>query len=152
REAARVERDRLADEPEDGVAAGGARRVVAENDQPRLVRAALGNRGEGTHAELVDLRGPQCREGQVLVLARQALRVLGEQNGRQFVRRRVGEVARAVRPLRDERRAVGRRAQRSEERRVGKERRSRWALSYYERQSKIVALTLTEKSLALADL
>jgi hypothetical protein len=54
RHAARVERDRLPDEPEDDVGCR-LRVLVAQDDEPRGIVAPLGDTGEGAHLELPDL-------------------------------------------------------------------------------------------------
>ena len=106
RDAAGVEGDRLADEAEHDVAAGGLRRVVAQHDQARGVVAALRDRGQGAHPELRDLVGVERLGADVLERRRDLLRALGEPLRRGLVRRAVDEVARAVRPLGDRRRAL----------------------------------------------
>ena len=105
RDAAGVERDRLADQPEHDVVAR-AGRVVAEDDQARLVAAAAADGGQRAHPELVELAGGENLAGQVLVLARELLRLLAQRVRRELVRRHVREVARAVRPLGDDRGAL----------------------------------------------
>jgi len=107
REAAGVERDRLADEPEHEVGARGGGRLVTEDDHAGLVAAAGTDRGERAHAELVDLGRAEDLSGQMLVLTGQLDGVLGEGRGIELVRRHVREVARAVRPLGDEQGPLG---------------------------------------------
>ena len=70
RDAARVERDRLADEAEHDVALRRGR-LVAQDDHARRVVAALGDAREGAHAELRELVGAERLGGQVLVLVRE---------------------------------------------------------------------------------
>ena len=105
RDAAGVERDRLADEAQHDVPAR-ARRVVAQDDQARLVAAAAADGRQRAHPELVELAGGENLARQVLVLARELLRLLAQRVGREFVRRHVREVARTVHPLGDDRRAL----------------------------------------------
>ena len=92
----------LPDQPEHDVVAR-AGRVVAQDDQARLVAAAAADRGQRTHAELVELAGAENLARQMLVLVRELLRLLAQRVGRELVRRHVREIARAVRPLGDDR-------------------------------------------------
>ena len=109
RDAARVERDRLADDAE-VTSACALRRVVAQHDQARLVRGCRGRPRRARPAELVELAlassvglhvssSPACSSAWSPSVCGSALR------------RRVREVARAVRALRDERGALGAGAQ-----------------------------------------
>ena len=102
REAARVEGDRLADEPEDDLAACRGRRLVGKRDQARGVLASLADRGERAHARLANLVGAEGGEAHVLEAARGLLGELGEGGRGADVRRRVDEVAAAVRPRGDD--------------------------------------------------
>ena len=102
-DAAGVEGDRLADEPERDVGARDLRRVVAQHDQARLVAAAASDGGERAHAELVHLARPEDLRFQVLMLAGKRLRVLGERMRVELVRRHVREVACAIRVLGEQR-------------------------------------------------
>src|SRR5207237_7141300 len=108
RETACVEGDRLADEAEDEVVARRLRRLVAEDDQPGLVAAAASDGRERAHLELVELAWTEGLGLQVLVLACELERVLGERVRVELVRRQVREVARAVRPLGQQSGALGR--------------------------------------------
>jgi hypothetical protein len=105
RDAAGVERDRLAHQPEHDVVAR-AGRVVAQDDQARLVAAAAADRGQRTHTELVELAGAENLARQMVVLVRELLCLLAQRVGRELVRRHVREIARAVRPLGDDRRPL----------------------------------------------
>ena len=100
RKAARVERHRLADETEHEVVAR-ARRVVAEDDQLRLVRARRADRGECTHALFLDPRAPVRLDREVGL--REPLRIVGERGREEVVGRPVDEVARRVEMARDDR-------------------------------------------------
>jgi hypothetical protein len=98
--AARVERDRLADEPEDDVALG-VRRLVAENDQAGRVMTTLRDAGERAHAHRADLVEVEHLARERVELRRELLGAVAQLLGGQVVRRAVGEVACAVCPLRD---------------------------------------------------
>ena len=89
----------------------GDRRLVAEDDEARLVAAALADREEGAHSELAHLVGAERLRGQVLVLGGERCGAVGERRGCQLVRRLVREVARAVRAVGDDRRSLDGRAQ-----------------------------------------
>ena len=102
RDPAGVERDRLADEAEQDVALG-RRRLVAHDDHARRVVAALGHARERAHSELRELVGAERLGRQVLVLVRDLTSTLGQLLGRERVRARVREVARAVRAVGDPR-------------------------------------------------
>ena len=106
RDAAGVERDRLADEPEDKIGLRRLRRVVAQDDQPGLIVARLGDRSEGAHSLRVDLRWAERLRRDVLDLRGDLGRARRETLGRRLVRRAVDEIAGAVRPLGDPQRAV----------------------------------------------
>ena len=103
RDAAGVERDRLADEPEHDVVAR-AGRVVAEDDQARLVAAAAADRGRARPCRARRAPGSEhlARSG---ARARRASSCAFSPSvcGRELVRRHVREVARAVRPVGDDR-------------------------------------------------
>jgi hypothetical protein len=103
RDTARVEGDRLADEAERAVSGTG--RVVAHDDQLRVLRAGRGNRRERAHALRLDPVAAERLHGERPV--REALRVLGERDRRQVVRRAVCEIARAVDMARDGRLPFG---------------------------------------------
>ena len=105
RDAARVERDRLADDAEHQVALRTGR-VVAQDDQARLVPAASAYGAQRAHPQLVELARREHFGGQVLVLGRELLRLLAERVRVELVRRHVREVARAVGPLGDDRRPL----------------------------------------------
>ena len=108
RDAAGVERDRLADEPEQDVVAR-AGRVVAEDDQARLVAAAAADGGQRAHAELVELlRGREPRTSGARARRASSCAFSPSVCGRELVRRHVREVARAVRPLGDDARRARR--------------------------------------------
>ena len=107
REAAGVERDRLADEADPEVGPGWLRRLVGQGDQPRLVVAPLADGGEGAHAGRPDLLGPQRLEAEVLAPAGDLLGPRSQTLGRQLVGGRVDHVAAAVRPGRGDVRAPG---------------------------------------------
>ena len=111
RDPAGVEGDRLADDAEQQVGAFRGGRLVAQHDQARLVPAAAADGGERAHPELVELARAEHLRLHVVELARERLRVLAERVRVELVRRHVREVARAIRALRDERCALGRRAQ-----------------------------------------
>ncbi len=88
RDAARVERDRLADEAEHDVAAR-ARRLVAQHDQPRLVVAARRDRGERAHAERLDPVRPERLDRSGARHLRRRLRARSARRaGRELVRGR----------------------------------------------------------------
>ena len=70
--------------------------------------ARPGDRGEGAHAQLVELLGAERLGGDVVGLGRDLRSAPGKALRRQLVRRRVREVARAVRPLGDPGRALRR--------------------------------------------
>ena len=106
RDAAGVERDRLAHEPEhESVALAG--RVVAKDDQTRRVVAALGNPDERAHPEPANLVQAERLVCERLVLGGDLGGTVCEALRREVVRRPVGEVAGAVRPLRNALRALG---------------------------------------------
>ena len=86
-------------------------RVVAQDDQARLVAAAAADGGQGAHAELVELLRREDLARQVLVLGGELLRLLAERVRSELVRRHVREVARAVRSLGDDRGALDGRLQ-----------------------------------------
>jgi hypothetical protein len=106
REPAGVEGDRLADEAEVYVRMRRLRRRVADDDQPRLAAAPTADRGERAHAELVELGRAEHVGGEMLVLGRERDGVLAERVRVELVRRRVREVAGAVRALRQKRSAL----------------------------------------------
>ena len=106
RDAARVERDRLADEAEHDVALRRGR-LVAEDDHARRVVAALGDAGEGAHPELRELVGAERLGGQVRVLGRASSSARSaSRSGVSSFAPRVREVTRAVRRLGDRRGAL----------------------------------------------
>ena len=100
RDAARVERDRLADEAEHHVGAR-VRRVVAHADQLRVARAARADCRERAHVVSLDPVAPVCLDRQVVAGAR--VRMLRQRLGCQVVRRSVRQVARRVEVTRDHR-------------------------------------------------
>ena len=100
RDPAGVEGDRLADQAEHEVVAC-AGRVVAQDDQPRVVVASLCHRRERAHAHLLDLSAVERLVGERARPLRDLGSTLGEPLRREVVRRAVREVAGAVRPLCD---------------------------------------------------
>ena len=88
--------------------ADGARRLVAQDDQPRGVVAALRDAGERAHAEVANLVEVQDVEAEDLRAVGDPGRTLGQPCRSQVVRRRVGEVTRAIRPPGDDSGAAGR--------------------------------------------
>ena len=88
RDAAGVERDRLADEAEhDGAARAG--RVVAQDDQARRVVAALRDRGERAHPELARSASRSSASAVSPRARRDLLRAVGEPFRGEVVRRRL---------------------------------------------------------------
>ena len=98
RQTARVEGDRLAHQGHrPGLRLGGLLRPVGDLDEPRRVLAALADRGEHPHPELLQLVGPADPDVQAAPL-RSARGLLGQRLGRQasggLVHQGPGEVRR----------------------------------------------------------
>ena len=105
RDAARVERDRLADEPEDEVALR-VRRVVAEDDQTGRVVAPLRDARERAHAHRADLVEVGDLGRQRVEAGRELLGAFPQPLGSEVVRRAVREVSGSIGPLRNALRAL----------------------------------------------
>ncbi len=103
RVAARVERDPLADDPEDELRVGGRLRLVAQRDEARRVVAPRGDRDERAHAGGLHLLGAHDVGGDAGEPLLDLTGDLGQAERGERVRRRVHEIARAVRPPCDER-------------------------------------------------
>ena len=127
RDAAGVEGDRLADEPE----RRGRRARRAGRSGGRSVAgslsASLGDRGEGAHAHRLDLpRGRRPRSRDRVGALGDLRGAVGEPFRRQVVGRAVGEIAGPVRPLRHALRALRQLAASSRRRRAGPAGRPVW--------------------------
>src|SRR5205823_11652968 len=73
--------------------------------QPRRVVASLSDAGEGAHTELADPVEVERLHGEPRRATGDLGRAFGEALGCQLVWWRVGQIARAIRPLGDDRRA-----------------------------------------------